>query len=38
MLMHAHGRAVDHLHLAVVGFHDGVPSQMPSLRQRLTRL
>jgi hypothetical protein len=27
--MHAHDRAVDHLHLAVVGFHDGVHQAVP---------
>ena len=27
--MHAHDRAVDHLHLAVVGLHDGVHQAVP---------
>ncbi len=29
MLMHAHDRAVDHLNLAVVCFHDGVHQTVP---------
>ena len=30
--MHAHDRAVDHLHLAVVRFHDGVHQLIPDAR------
>ncbi len=29
MLTHAHDRAVDHLHLAAVGFHDGIHQLVP---------
>ena len=30
--MHAHDRAVDHLHLAVVRFHDGIHQSIPDTR------